>query len=143
MSKVKQGIVEVNSDQLDGRLARLEDRIAGVESLLAYVHREDIENLISQAIGSSVQKRQILRLCEKPQSISALKKALGLTGQALNHHLAPLRDHGLLQHATTSPSVTYEWTAMIRRLNRVVRDKLLGPEPPKNGLNADPETSQE
>ena len=126
MNKRRPEGLEVNSDQLDGRLVRIEDRIAGVEAILAHVNRGEIEELISQAVGSSLQKREILRLCCKPQSIPELQKSLKMNSpQAVNNHLAPLRDHGLLQHATTVPQVTYEWSPMIRRLSKSVRDTLL------------------
>lgn len=130
MNKPKSEGIEVNSVQLDGRLVRIEDRIAGVEALLAYVNRSAIESLIADAVGNSIPKRTILRLCEEPQSIPALQKVLDMKSpQAVSNHLGPLKDHGLLQHASTSPQVTYEWTAMIRRLSKVVRDQLLrGPQ---------------
>jgi hypothetical protein len=45
--------------------------------------------------------------------------------QAVNNHISPLKDHGLLQHASTAPHVKYEWSPLIRRLSKAVRDQLL------------------
>ena len=126
MNKPRKDAVQVDSDQLDGRLAKIEDRIAGVEAILAHANRADIEGLVSAAVGSSAHRKKILQLCESPQSIPSLQTALGLnSGQAVNNHLAPLRDHALLQHAQTRPHVEYEWSTLIRRLPTAVREKLL------------------
>jgi hypothetical protein len=126
VNKRRPEAVEINSDQLDNRLTKIEDRVGGVEALLAHVHRGEIESLISDAVGQSEHKKRILQLCETPQTIPALQAVLGLNSkQALNNHLAPLKDHGLLQHGATVPEVTYEWSPMIRRLSKIVRDRLL------------------
>lgn len=126
MNKPRSDSVQISSDQLDGRLARIEDRISGVEAILAHANRNDIESLIAEAVGKSAHRKNLLRSCETPQSIPSMQKALGLgTDEAVHYHLRPLRDHGLLQHASTAPEVTYEWTPLLRRLNKAVREKLL------------------
>lgn len=128
MNKQNGENVEVTSASLENRLIRIEDRIAGVEALLAHSNRDQIENLIADAVGKSEARKQILRLCEVPRSIAELQKELGLNSpQAVHNHLGPLKDHGLVQHATTSPTMTYEWAPLIRRLSKAVRAKLLSP----------------
>lgn len=127
MSKPEDASVEVTSGQLHRRLVRIEDRLAGVEAILAHANRAEIEGLIAKAVGKSKQKATILRLCETPQSIKTLQKALGFKSpQNVNNHVAPLRDHGLLEHASSVPPVTYEWSPIIRRLNKAARESLLG-----------------
>ena len=120
------GQVEVSSDPLEGQLIEIKDRLDGIEALQAHVHRDEIEALIRKAVGGSVQKKELLRLCESPQTISDLQGALDLKSpQAVNNHLAPLKDNGLLHHYSTVMPVSYVWSPLIRRLNKAVRDELL------------------
>src|SRR5216684_2903995 len=94
--------VEVSSDPLEGQLIEIKDRLDGIEALQAHVHRDEIEALIRKAFGGSFQKKELLRLCESPQTISDLQGALDLKSpQAVNNHLAPLKDNGLLHHHST------------------------------------------
>lgn len=126
MNKPRLDSVQVSSDQLEGRLAAIEDRIAGVEAILAHANRKDIEALVRDAVGASEQRKILLRLCESPQTIDGLVRALSLNSpQALNNHLRPLRDNSLLQHAMTQPVVSYEWSPLLRRLPKAVRQDLL------------------
>jgi hypothetical protein len=126
MNKPRPDSVQVSSDQIDGRLATIEDRLAGVEAILAHANRKDVEELVASAIGGSAQRKRLLQLCETPRSIPELVAELKLnSGQALNNHLRPLRDNSLLQHASTQPEVTYEWSSLLRRLPKAVREKLL------------------
>lgn len=126
MNKSRAVPIEVNSDQLDGRLIAIEDRIASVEALLGHVHRAEVESLVATVVGKSEQKKRILQLCETPQSIAILRKELGLnTDSGVSNHIAPLRDNGLLRHSSTEPILTYEWSPMLRRLTKATRDKLL------------------
>ena len=118
--------LQVSSDQLDGRLATIEDRLTSIEVILAHANRQDIEELVKAGVNSSPQRRELLRLCEHPRSIADLTDAMKLNSrQALHIHLRPLREHGLVQHASTEPEVTYEWSALLRRLPKSVRDELL------------------
>lgn len=126
MNKPRPNSVQVSSDQMDGRLARIEDRLTGVEAILAHANRKDVEDLVSDGIGGSALRKRLLKLCETPQTIPTLVAALELkSSQALNYHLRPLRDNSLLQHASTQPEVTYEWSSLLRRLPKAVREKLL------------------
>ncbi len=118
--------IEVSSDPLEGQLIEIKDRLDGIEALQAHVHRDEIEALVRKAVGESAQKKELLRLCETPHTISALQNALALNSpQAVNKHLAPLKDNGLLHHHSTAAPVSYVWSPLIRRLNKAVRDQLL------------------
>ena len=122
----KASALEVKSVELKGELIEIKDRLDGLEALQAHVHRDEIEALIRKAVGESVQRKTLLRLCESPQTIPQLQSALGsISKQALNNHLTPLRDNGLLHHHSTATPVSYKWSPLIRRLNKAVRDKLL------------------
>lgn len=126
MNKPRAESMQVSSDQLDGRLAGMEDRLTSIEVILAHANRKDIEELVASAVGGSAQKKELLRLCETARSIPDLTAAMKLNSpQALNKHLRPLKEHGLIQHASTQPDVTYEWNALLRRLPKSVRSDLL------------------
>lgn len=125
-SKTKVEPFEITSGQIHGRLIHIEDRLAGVEAILAHANRSQIESLINEAVGSSEHRKTILRECETPKTIKQLQDKLGLkSAQNLNYHLTPLRDNGLLRHAKTDNPISYEWGPMIMRLSAAVRDKLL------------------
>jgi hypothetical protein len=125
MNKPRPDSVQISSDQIDGRLARIEDRVSGIEAILAHANRDDIEALIKSGLGGNETRKKLMRLCERPRSISELVKELALnSGQSLNYHLRPLRDNGLLQHATTQPEVTYEWSPLVRRLSKSITGAL-------------------
>lgn len=126
MNRPRKDSVQISSDQLDGRLAKIEDDQRAILSILTHANKDQIEELVRDGIGGSAQRKQILRLCETPKSIAELVVALSLnSGQALNNHLRPLKEHSLLQHATTQPEVTYEWSSLISKLPKAVREKLL------------------
>jgi len=126
MSKMKVEPFEITSGQIHGRLIHIEDRLAGVEAILAHANRNEIEGLIKEAVGGSEHRKTILKECEQPKTIKQLQVKLGLkSSQNVNYHLTPLRDNGLLRHAKTDNPITYEWGPMIMRLNVATRDKLL------------------
>lgn len=117
-------VIEVNSDQLDSRLVYIEDRLAGIEAIIAHANRAEIEGLVKEALGDSKQRKQLLQACETPKTLKELQEELKLNStQAVNNHLAPLKKHGLLRHATTDP-VSYEWSPMLLKLSRAAREKL-------------------
>ncbi len=126
MSKPEPEPFEVTSGQIHGRLIHIEDRLAGVEAILAHVNRGEIEGLIKAGIGNSEHRKTILKECETPKTIKELQTKLDLkSSQSLNYHLGSLKDHGLLRHAHTTPPVAYGWSPMITRLSNAVREKLL------------------
>lgn len=125
-NRIRADAIEVSSDPIQGELIEIKDRLDGIEALQAHVHRDEIEALIRKAVRESPQKKQLLRLCESPQTISELQVALGLnSSQAVNKHLAPLKHNGLLYHYSTLPPVSYVWSPLLSRLNKAVRDKIL------------------
>lgn len=120
----KDHVIEVNSDQLDSRLLHIEDRLAGIEAIITHVNRKEIEGLVKDALGDSKQRTELLRACETPKTLKQLQDALGLNStQAVNNHLAPLKKHALVRHATVDP-ISYEWSPMLLKLSRAAREKL-------------------
>lgn len=119
--------IEVDSGPIKGELIEIKDRLDGIEALQAHVHRNEIEALVRKAVGDSPQRKHLLRLCETPKTIADLQNSLGLNSpQAVNKHLAPLKHNGLLYHHSTVPPVTYVWSPLLSRLNKAVRDQVLG-----------------
>ena len=117
-------IIEINSDQISSRLLHIEDRLAGIEAIISHANRREIESLVSEALNGSKARRDLLMACETPKTIKELQDALGhKTPQALNNHLAPLKKHGLIRHATTDP-IAYEWSPMLLKLSKAAREKL-------------------
>lgn len=122
----KADAIEISSDQIHSRLVHIEDRLAGMESILAHVNRAELAGLVREAIGDSPQRKAILRACESPQTLKDLQTLLDLNStQAVNHHLLPLKRHGLLQHANAVSPVSYEWNPMVSKLSKAAREKLL------------------
>lgn len=124
--KTKVEPFEITSGQIHGRLIHIEDRLAGVEAILAHANRAEIETLITTAIGGSDLRKTILRECATPKTIKELQAKLGLkSAPSLHYHLTPLKDNGLIRHASTDSPVTYECGPMVMRLSAAARDKLL------------------
>lgn len=118
--------IEVDSTAIKGELVEIKDRLDGIEALQAHVHRDEIKALVQRAVGDSFRRKQLLGLCETPKTIAELQDALRLNSpQAVNKHLAPLKQNGLLYHHSAVPPVSYVWSPLLSRLNKAVRDELL------------------
>ena len=84
----KSEAIEVDSTSIKGELIEIKDRLDGIEALQAHVHRNEIEALVKKAVGDSFQRKHLLRLCESPQTIADLQRALNLnSSQSVNNHL--------------------------------------------------------
>lgn len=117
--------LEVSSDQIAGELIQIKDRIDSVEAILAHANRKTILDLVSAAIGKYPQSKQLLEFCEEPRTLDEMQAKLELKSHpAVHKHLVRLKDNGLLQHESTTPPVSYKWSAILRRLNKQDREKL-------------------
>ena len=119
MNEPRKNALQVTSDQLEGRLARIEDEVTATQSLLSHVHKDKVLDLIVEAIGGSEHRKQILRNTKEPVSVPDLQERVGATTtQNVHKHLRPLKEAGLVVHAQTSPVVLYEWGRYMRNLTK-------------------------
>jgi hypothetical protein len=122
----KGSTLEVNSTQIGGELIQIRDRIEGIEAILAHANRDAIVELVRLVVEKYPQRKQLLRFCEEPKTLDEMQLELKLnSAQAVHNHLAPLKDNGLLQHESTTAPVSYVWSAIMRRLTKPSRAKLL------------------
>src|SRR2546421_12559669 len=109
--------LEVSSDQISQHLEEIKERVGALETIASLANRKVVEEFVRPLLKSE-RAKQIMRECREPRTREELEKKLGLNSpQALNHHLAPLRQDDLL-HQSLDPSgiQTFEWSNLFKRL---------------------------
>jgi DNA-binding HxlR family transcriptional regulator len=126
MVNKKRSSLEVSSDQLQGELVEIKERIAALETIASLANRPVVEAWVKEVLKST-QGKKIMRHCEQPRTKDELRAHLNLAStQALDHHLRPLREDDLLQQRHNEEGKqTYEWSNLFKRLPAKAIEKLL------------------
>lgn len=120
-------IIEIGSEQLRKELQEIKERLTTLESIDAYLHRDKLVQIVKEALANIDQRRQIVRACEVPLTKEELVSALNFnSSQALDHHLTPLRDHGVLELTEKDGRKAFVRSRIISKLPKAELRKLLG-----------------
>ena len=99
-----------NDDSMESRdpyvrheLQQIKERVTTMESILAYVHSDELLEIVRIAVQGSPTKKGILRFCHEPRTKEQICAHLNLgSKQALDYHLGPLRVDGLMEEIEIS-----------------------------------------
>ena len=126
MAVKKTSSLEVASDQITGQLIEIKDRISALETISTLANRGAVESWVKDALKSG-RAKEIMRLCKDAKTRESLRTQLALkSDQAVDHHLNPLRDEGLLQLSTDlAGRQTFGWSNLFSRLPKKNIESLL------------------
>ena len=118
--------LEVSSDQLKAEVIEIKERVGALETIASISNRAVVETFVRSQLLTT-KARQIMALCEEPQTREQLKSKLGFAStQALDHHLRPLREGDLIQqHIDDEGNLTLAWSNLFRRLPTTTLKKIL------------------
>jgi DNA-binding transcriptional ArsR family regulator len=123
-SKVKNGSIEVTSQDLRNELIEIKDRVGALENVAGIAHQEILVKYFAEILDSN-QRRQIMSACSEPQTRKQLVEKFNFNSiPALDYHLKPLRE-GLIHEAHSDSEVLFEWSLLFKRLPKKKRDALL------------------
>lgn len=123
--KKKDGL-EVASDQLRAELIEIKERVGALETIASISNRSVVEAYVRTHLTTE-KGRQIMKECEEPKTRDYLRKRFDFaSGQALDHHLNPLREDDLLrQRFDENGRQTFEWSNLFKRLPRKTIKEIL------------------
>lgn len=113
----KEGRVEVSSEQLRSELIEIKERLSAVETIESISNRKVVEEFVRDHLVTD-KARPIMKECAEPRTREYLISKFGFkSGSALDHHLKPLREAGLLQQkfADDGP-LSFEWSNLFKGL---------------------------
>lgn len=127
----KKVALEVSSQSLHDELTAIKDRLSAIETIQSISNAAIVRKYVELYLQSKWSKA-IMKECETPQSRAYLVSALGLNSpQALDHHLRPLRESGLLrQRASEDGTVVLEWSNLFRSLSKATHKTILADSQP-------------
>jgi|SRR6266436_5659923 len=114
---VKKDSVEVSSQSLQDELVAIKDRLNAIETIQSISNASVVKKYVEEHLTTK-KAREIMKDCEEPRTRSHLRSELGLnSGQALDHHLKPLREADLLrQKIEEDGTIVFEWSNLFRGL---------------------------
>ena len=116
--------VEITSQQLLNELSEIKDRVGALENVAGIANQDILLRYFGEVLNTP-QRRQIMLACREPRSRTDLVKLCGFNSpQALNHHLAPLRE-GLIHETHVGGVGHFEWSLLFKRLPQKKRERLL------------------
>ena len=115
--RAKKDSVEVSSQTLQDELVAIKDRLNAIETIQSISNASVVKKYVEEHLTTK-RAKDIMKECEEPRTRSHLTKQLNLnSGQALDHHLRPLREADLLrQKIEEDGTVVFEWSNLFRRL---------------------------
>lgn len=115
--RAKKDSVEVSSQTLQDELVAIKDRLNAIETIQSISNAPVVKKYVEENLTTK-RARDIMKECEEPRTRSHLTSTLRFnSGQALDHHLKPLREADLLRQRTEEDgTILYEWSNLFRRL---------------------------
>jgi DNA-binding transcriptional ArsR family regulator len=100
-------------------LVAIKDRLNAIETIQSISNASVVKKYVEEHLTTG-RARDIMRACDEPRTRSHLTSELKLnSGQALDHHLRPLREADLLrQRIEEDGTILFEWSNLFRRLPR-------------------------
>jgi hypothetical protein len=126
-ARVSKNKLEISSDQLKAELIEIKERIGSLETIATISNRSVVEQHVRGHLKGA-QAKQIMRECSEPRTREYLMAKLNhKTPQALDYHLAPLRDNNLIhQHFDNDGSIqTFECSKLFRQLSKKTQKEIL------------------
>jgi hypothetical protein len=122
----KKDSVEVSSQSLQDELVAIKDRLNAIETIQSISNAAVVRKYVEEHLTTG-RARDIMKECEEPRTRSYLTTTLSLkSGQALDHHLRPLREADLLrQRVEEDGTILFEWSNLFRRLPRTTIKTIL------------------
>jgi DNA-binding transcriptional ArsR family regulator len=113
----KRDSVEVSSQSLQDELVAIKDRLNAIETIQSISNASVVKKYVEEHLTTK-RARDLMKECEEPRTRSHLTSLLRLnSGQALDHHLRPLREADLLrQKIDDDGTILFEWSNLFRRL---------------------------
>ncbi|MGC4053510.1 MAG: hypothetical protein QM757_29775 [Paludibaculum sp.] len=125
----KKDSVEVSSQPLQDELVAIKDRLSAIETIQSISNASVVKKYVEEHLTTE-RAKDIMRECGEPRTRSHLRSQLKLnSGQALDHHLRPLREADLLrQRIGEDGTILFEWSNLFRRLPRSTIKAILADE---------------
>lgn len=123
----KKDAVEVSSQPIQDELAAIKDRLSAIETIQSISNAAVVKQYVQEHLKTKDAKK-IMKECEEPKTRSHLQTKFGYnSGQALDHHLKPLREADLLrQKVEGGGTIVFEWSNLFRRLPKSTIRSILG-----------------
>ncbi len=115
--RAKKDSVEVSSQPLQDELVAIKDRLNAIETIQSISNASVVKKYVEEHLTTK-RAKDIMKECEEPRTRSHLITQLKFnSGQALDHHLKPLREADLLrQKIEEDGTIVFEWSNLFRRL---------------------------
>ena len=122
----KKDSVEVSSQSLQDELVAIKDRLNAIETIQSISNASAVRKYVEEHLITK-RAKDIMRDCEEPRTRSQLIARFSFnSGQALDHHLRPLREADLLRQSIDSDgNIVLEWSNLFRRLPKTTIKAIL------------------
>lgn len=122
----KKESLEVSSQSLEDELVAIKDRLSAIEIIQSISNVEVVKKYVNEHLTTNKAK-EIMRDCEEPRTRAYLTSKFGFkTGQALDHHLKPLREATLLREKVEKGGIVVEWSKLFAGLPKSAIRAILG-----------------
>jgi DNA-binding transcriptional ArsR family regulator len=123
----KEDTVEVSSQSIQDELIAIKDRLNAIETIQSISNAAVVKQYVHEHLKTKDAKK-IMKECEEPRTRSHLQTSFGYkSGQALDHHLKPLREADLLREKIEGDrTIVLEWSNLFRRLPKSTIKSILG-----------------
>jgi hypothetical protein len=123
----KKDAVEVSSQSLQDELVAIKDRLSAIETIHSISNATVVKQYVQDHLKTK-DAQKIMKECEEPKTRSHLQASFGYkSGQALDHHLKPLREADLLREKVElDGTIVFEWSNLFRRLPKSTIRSILG-----------------
>lgn len=123
----KKDAVEVSSQPIQDELSAIKDRLSAIETIQSISNAPTVKQYVQEHLKTKDAKK-IMVECEDPKTRSHLQAKFGYkSGQALDHHLKPLREADLIrQKIDGDGTILFEWSNLFRRLPKSTIKLILG-----------------
>lgn len=124
---MKKDSLEISSEQLRAELIEIKERLGALETIASISNIKVVAEYVRLHLTTDKAK-PIMKECREPQTRKYLIEKFGFkNGQALDHHLRPLREADLIQQRfDDDQNLTYTWSKLFRSLPKKTLTEILG-----------------
>ena len=118
--------LEVSSEQLKAELIEIKERLGALETIASISNRAVVEAYVRGHL-TTAKGKLIMKECEAPKTREQLITKLHFaSAQALDYHLAPLREDDLVrQFLDGTGTQTFVWSNLFKRLPKKTISEIL------------------